>query len=204
MTVLDPPSEHKFITYLPNYYPTHHFRYNGLPHDKNTFDVGCFGAIRVLKNQLIQAIAAVDAAHRLGKKLRFFVNAHRIENKSEPVIKNIRELFEKTKHTELVECAWRPHHEFLDLVRNMDVGLQVSFNESFNIVTADFVSQGVPVVGSAEIPWLSDKSIAPTTDRKLITQKILEVFKHNPSYENQVRLKEYSHHAKNIWLDYLT
>ena len=46
----------------------------------------------------------------------------------------------------------------------MDMGLQVSFSETFNIVTADFVNNCIPVVGSDEITWMSDRYQADPTD----------------------------------------
>ena len=46
----------------------------------------------------------------------------------------------------------------------MDIGLQVSFTETFNIVTADFVSKGVPVVVSKEIFWLPEHFHAMETE----------------------------------------
>jgi hypothetical protein len=101
-------------------------------------DVGCFGAIRPLKNNLIQAMAAMALADDRSKKLRFHVNGTRLEQRGEEPLKNIRALFKGTRH-ELVEHQWLDHYQFLEVVKSMDVGLQVSFSESFCIVAADFV-----------------------------------------------------------------
>jgi len=43
------------------------------------------------------------------------------------------------------------HNDFIRVVKSMDIGMQVSLSESFNIVAADFVSNGVPLVGSPDI-----------------------------------------------------
>ena len=59
----------------------------------------------------------------------------------------------------------------------MDVCLQVSFSETFNIVTADAVSCGVPVVVSKEISWVASKYFADPTNAADITAKIEEAIK---------------------------
>jgi len=43
------------------------------------------------------------------------------------------------------------HSDFISIVKSMDIGMQVSLSESFNIVAADFVSNGIPLVGSPDI-----------------------------------------------------
>jgi len=126
-------------------------------------DIGCFGAIRPLKNQLIQAMAALAFAKENGKKLRFHINGSRIEQKGDNVYKNIVALFEGTEH-QLIEHGWMSHNTFVDLIRKMDYGLQVSFSETFNIVAADFVYNNVPIVGSEEIEWMNSLYQANPTD----------------------------------------
>ena len=146
--------------YLPNYY----FPENPLPtrnYDRGSHKyvhIACFGAIRTLKNQLIQAVAALQFAKEINKKLVFHINGGRVENDGNPVLKNIRSLFSHSKdRATLVEHPWLPHKEFLELCLSMDIGMQVSFSETFNIVTADMVSVGTPVVCSSEIGWVNKK-----------------------------------------------
>ena len=61
--------------------------------NKSTIDIGAYGAIRPLKNQLLQALAAIKFAESIGKTLRFHINITRIENNGDPVLKNLRNLF---------------------------------------------------------------------------------------------------------------
>lgn len=148
--------------YLPNVYDLseadnvecRHAGYMG-----RVFNIGCFGAIRPMKNQLLQAIGAIKFADSIGKHLKFHINGTRLEQKGEPVLKNIRALFADSKH-DLVEHPWMEREEFLNVVSDMDMGLQLSLTESFNIVTADFISQGVPIVVSPTIEWMPDKLTA--------------------------------------------
>ena len=63
--------------------------------------------------------------------------------------------------------------EFIYLVSKMDIGLQVSLSETYNIVTADFVNQEVPVITSKEIPFVSSFSqVSVTKNAKEIKEKI--------------------------------
>ncbi len=140
--------------YLPNYYPIHFTPRPHLP-KSDSVDIGCFGAIRPLKNQLIQAVAAVEYAAKIGKKLRFHINATRIEGRGDAILNNIRKLFALLPDAELIEHDWMTHDLFIELVRTMDLGMQVSYSESFNIVAADMVVNGVPVVTSPEIHWVN-------------------------------------------------
>jgi hypothetical protein len=147
------------ITYGPNFYPlpgraavTPHMRVA-----KGEVHVGCFGAIRPLKNHLAQAIAAISFANAQSLKLRFHVNAGRVEGGASPVLRNLRDLFSASaggRHL-LVEHDWLPHQQFLaTLAAATDIAMQVSFSETFNIVSADSAAVGLPVVGSPAIPWL--------------------------------------------------
>lgn len=140
------------IIFLPNYYPVQKTPYTKSHH--HALHIGCYGAIRPLKNQLQQAISAIRFADEIGKTLFFHVNSTRIETGGDPVLRNIKALFESTEH-HLVEDAWMSHHEFLEKLRHIDIGMQVSLSETFSIVAADMVSTGVPIVTSSEIKWSS-------------------------------------------------
>lgn len=144
-------------SYLPNFYFLRHPR-RQKPIGQ-ILDVGCFGAIRPLKNQLIQAFAAVRFAKEQGKSLRFHMNGGRIEQNGTNNLIQIKALMEATGQ-ELILHPWLDHEEFLELIARMDICLQVSLSETFNIVSADAASMGVPLVGSDQIPWLPKRSQA--------------------------------------------
>lgn len=82
-------------------------------------NVGCFGAIRPMKNQYLQAMASIDFANRENLILNFHVNSSRIEQKGENAMKNIQALFKNSKH-QLVEHKWYYHNEFLKVISRMD------------------------------------------------------------------------------------
>lgn len=196
--------------YSPNIYvphPCEPLNAHQTPVDKrpHILDIGCFGAIRPLKNHLIQAMAAITFANELGKTLHFHINGTRIENKGENAHKNLVALFEGTKH-KLVSHDWMLHHDFLHLIRKMDYGLQVSFSETFNIVAADFVHCKVPIVGSSEIEWMSGIYKAKPTDLDNIVNH-LWLAKYgkaiNLHYFNNVGLNRYNFRATQVWRELL-
>lgn len=161
------------VPFLPNYYPTDNAKPPREPKEEDVLDIGCFGAIRPLKNQLVQAVAALKYAAREEKFLRFHINATRIEGQAGPILRNLVSLFSRfTDTAELVQHDWLPHHEFIHLMRKMDVSMQVSFSETFNIVTCDAVTNGIPIVVSKEIPWVPDIFQASTIDIDDIVDKI--------------------------------
>ncbi|HOT88813.1 MAG TPA: hypothetical protein PL028_04670 [Bacteroidales bacterium] len=170
--------------------------------DKNPFiDIGCFGAIRPLKNQLIQAMAAIAFADKLGKVLRFHINVARIESHGLNVYKNLKSLFEKSKH-QLMLHGWLNHPEFLDLIAFMDLGMQVSFSETFNIVTADFVYVGVPVVSSSEVIWLNENYQANPTNLNKIVERLESAWKgrkHNKQKINLKGLEKWNNESRKEW-----
>lgn len=189
--------------YLPNIYaPKYQFKPSKC---KETFDIGCFGSIRPLKNQFIQAIAAIDYANLYGKKLQFHMNASRVEQRGESILRNIRALFKDSGHI-LVEHQWLSHADFIKLVRTMDLGMQVSFTESFNIVTADFVSQDVPVVVSPDIDWMpllykANSNSSESMVRALRRAELLGLF--NIQIVAMIKLWWHSRKAIKTWLSYL-
>jgi hypothetical protein len=193
------------LVYLPNFYKIEGYR-EKIPRNFK-IDVGCFGAIRPLKNQLTQAIAAIEFAKRNRVKLRFHINSSRIENSGNNVLKNIRNLFNNLDpiNYELVEHDWLSRPQFLELIRKMDIGLQVSFSETFNIVTADFVSQNIPVVTSKEIDWVSSLYHAEPTSVNDIVKKMNRALRQEwfGTYLNKIGLNRYNYYSAKTWLDYL-
>jgi hypothetical protein len=193
------------VIYQPNFYPQEYKR-KQLDKSGEFIDIGCFGAVRPLKNHLVQAFAAIDFAERIGKRLRFHVNAGRIEMQGGPALRNLRCLFEQIygRGHELVNHQWTPREQFLELCAQMDIGLQVSFSETFNIVGCDVVSQGVPLVGSVEIPWSSRWWRADPTDSSNIADRLERAYNFSNINVtlNQHNLNKYTENTRRIWYDY--
>lgn len=193
-----------YFKYLPNLYPVDlkfHFHQHN---DHNHVNVGCFGAIRPMKNQMEQAVAAVLFANELGKKLKFHMNG-RVEQRGDNVLRNIEAFLIGAGH-ELVLHGWHTHEDFLELVKTMDLGMQVSFSESFNIVAADFVSQDIPIIGSEDIAWLNPMFMSSTTNASDIKNKMKKAYQWrniNLQYLNKLSLHRYNELAQDAWNSYL-
>jgi hypothetical protein len=195
----------KKVIYLPNFYPQEYVT-KKLNKDKEYIDISCFGAIRPLKNHLVQAFAAIEFAEKIGKKLRFHVNAGRIEMKGDAAINNLKGLFQHLyqKEHQLINHQWTPREEFLQLCSKMDIGLQCNFSETFNIVGADLTSQGVPLIGSDEIPWSSGFGNADCNSSEDICNALMRAYNHPRLnvFLNQYNLKHYTNKTKKIWNKY--
>jgi glycosyltransferase involved in cell wall biosynthesis len=140
--------------YLPNIYSENYEFGPKPPQEPGKINIGCFGAIRPFKNHLTQSLAAIHFANQHNFELNFHVNGDRCEQTGDCVLKNLHNVFEmQNKHT-LVKHPWMEHDEFITVIRKMDLGLQVSFSETFNLVAADFVTCDVPIVVSNQIKWL--------------------------------------------------
>ena len=197
----------KKVFYLPNFYPQE-YKTKEYQINKEYIDIGCFGAVRPLKNHMLQAVASLRFAEAIGKKLNFHINGGRIEMKGEPVMNNLRSLFQQLfeRGHRLVIHEWTPREGFLELCAKMDIGLQVSFSETFNIVGADIISQGVPLVGSIEIPWLFDRYAARAQYSEEIYNALLlthEEPDHNVRC-NQKKLTGYTTQTRDVWVEHFT
>jgi hypothetical protein len=195
------------VVYLPNYYPVNSLVIPDFHDIGNTLNIGCFGAVRPLKNHVLQAISAIEFANRKGMNLRFHVNSKRIEMGGSPIIKNLRQLFSHLPNHELVEHDWMPHAEFRKLLKDMDIVMQVSFSETFNIVAADAISQGVLTITSPEVPFSSPLVQADPTNSENIVQTLWRCYDMklknpgwNPSLEGLIR---YSRDSIPHWISLL-
>lgn len=192
------------VIHLPNYYPDEKIR---MPKGvcTGTVKIGCFGAVRPLKNQFIQALAAIKFASEHRLRLEFHINGNRVEGKGDNALKNIRAVFNSLGDDyQLVEHDWMPHDQLKTLMSTMDIGMQVSFSETFNIVAADFITVGVPVVGSSEIPWLRTGEAVPTSSddiaRKLSSAYAFRCYN---VVRNTMSLRAYARASEQEWLTYL-
>ncbi|HEX4750357.1 MAG TPA: hypothetical protein VH302_12505 [Bryobacteraceae bacterium] len=140
--------------YLPNLYylgaqipPLRH------PFKYGTLRIGAFGATRPLKNLMSAAAAALEIARRLRVPLEFWVSAGRTEGGGDTVLSAVSEMLQGLPDVTLKLNTWQTWPEFRKTVANMHLLLQPSYTESFNMVTADGVAEGVASVVSSAIDW---------------------------------------------------
>lgn len=192
------------LIYLPNLYPISWknkvFKENG-----DIINIGSFGSIRPLKNTLIQAIAAIKFADKIGKKLYFHIN-EKTEQHADGVLKNLRNLFKYQSNHTLVEHEWYEYDKFIDVLNNMDLGMQVSYSETFNIVIADFVNNNIPVVVSHEIYWLPEYAKTNTNSVNDIYRTLRSVWRFRflgETFINKLYLRFYNKSSEKKWLKFL-
>ncbi len=196
----------KKTAYLPNIYQPMDYKLKPkLPVEEGYLNFACMGAIRPFKNHLKQAIAAISYADSVGLKLKFHVNSDRLEQNGNSVYKNLVSLFNGTDH-QLIEHPWMLHEDFINFIVNMDLGLQVSLSETFNIVAADFVWNNVPIIGSREIEWLpiiyraNPNSIHDIKDKISLVFSTYSVGLHGV---NKIALNWYNKIAEKVWNNFL-
>ncbi len=117
-----------------------------------TLRIGAFGATRPLKNLMTAAGAALQIANEIRADLEFWISAGRNEGGG-VTLEAVRQMFSGLPHARLVENAWQTWPQFRQTVRHMHLLLQPSYTESFNVVTADGVAEGVPSVVSDAVAW---------------------------------------------------
>jgi len=190
------------VVYLPNVYE---FRSPARPIPHHGLNIGCFGAVRPMKNQLVQAVAAIHYADETGQKLQFHMNGTRPEQGGGQAMQNIRALFNHSYH-ELVEHPWFEHDQFLRLLDQMDCVAAVSLSETFCIVAADAVSMNVPIVVSPEVRWASPFSKAKTTSAESIVRAMYRVLGPGRGIlkaHNRYLLNQYTAEAREEWLSFI-
>ena len=197
------------VLFLPNVYISHPLKPKDVePHWNNpdaAIEIGCFGAIRPLKNQLLQAMAAIEFARQLQRPLRFHMNVSRTETGGDPVLKNIIELFANAKDAVLIQHAW---HEPEELIHQMNmklhIGMQVSLTETFNVVCADYVTAGIPVVASKEVYWLNPFSKARDDSIPSIVKNLHRAYRCKWLIAlNQWLLIRFSNKAQKMWHSFI-
>ncbi|MGH9581308.1 MAG: hypothetical protein ACRD4O_00030, partial [Bryobacteraceae bacterium] len=140
--------------YLPNLYCLDARRVQlHRPFCGGTLRIGVFGATRPLKNLMSAAGAALQIAREMRAPLELWLSAGRAEGGGETVLASIKELLQGLPNVSLVLNGWQSWPKFRQTVAHMNLLLQPSYTESFNMVTADGVAEGVPSVVSPAIDW---------------------------------------------------
>lgn len=187
--------------YLPNIYNVSFLEPIKRP-ERDTLDVASFGSIRPLKNQVTQALAAILLANKLEKKLQFHVNLDRCEGGQKEAAA-IHQLFSMALGHRLVSVPWMEHGAFLTYMnRHIDLGLQVSLTESFNITSADYTAAGIPMVVSNEVRWApNDTKVQDNGCATAIAEKAMDILARRDEMVTAARknLREFSDNAIKLW-----
>jgi glycosyl transferase family 4 len=150
--------------YLPNLYFLDDCSARQMPWRGGTLRIGVFGATRPLKNLMSAAGAALEIARRLRAPLELWLSGGRTEGGGDTILAAVREMLNGLPGVSLHSNGWQSWPNFRKTVSHMHLLLQPSYTESFNMVTADGVAEGVPSVVSTAIDWAPDDWKAEADD----------------------------------------
>ena len=117
--------------------------------------IGCFGAVRPLKNTLSAAAASLEIAERLNTNVDFHISVGRVEG-GYTVVRAVEAALNGSPRVTLVKDDWYQWSNFRHVIRSMNLLMQPSFSETFNMVTADGAAESIPSVVSDAIDWAPD------------------------------------------------
>jgi glycosyltransferase involved in cell wall biosynthesis len=191
--------------FLPNLYYTDHSSSVGRPaYNGGTLRIGAFGATRPLKNFLSAVGAACQLANEMRVATEIHVSGGRAEGGGLGILSAAQALVKPLPNVELKINNWQAWPDFRRTVGFMHVLMQPSYTESFNMVTADGISQGVPSVVSDAIYWVPDYWKAPADN----VDEIARIARQHLSDPKAIRdgiqaLDEYNRDGLRAWNDYL-
>lgn len=139
--------------YLPNLYWLESDPVYRQPFSAGTLRIGVFGATRPLKNLMSAAGAALEIARNLRAPLELWLSAGRAEGGGDTILAAVKEMLAGLPSVTLKLNGWQTWPAFRKTVAHMHLLMQPSYTESFNMVTADGVAEGVASVVSNAIDW---------------------------------------------------
>lgn len=173
--------------------------------DSGRLRIGCFCAIRPYKNVLTAAAAALEVSVRLRvSDLEFHVCGGRVEGGGNTIMNAMNQMYNNVPRARIVVDNWSSWPSFLNTVGSMDLLLQPSYTESFNMVTADGISRGVPSVIGDAIDWAPDNWTAKTDSASDIANKAIALL-HDPGaiHEGIEALTEHNNCGLRNWERFL-
>lgn len=193
------------VAFLPNLYNIKDMklrckRWN----QKEPLRIGCFGALRPLKNQLTAAAAALAIAKELDVPTELWFNSGRNEGGSFTSMNTIEQLVGRIPGFKIKHMPWAPWNKFREFVGTMHLNLQPSYTESFNMVVADSVYESVPAVVSEAIVWAPCQWTANSDDAIDIANTGIELlFDSGSAADGQKALKEFVRAGVKAWKKFL-
>jgi glycosyltransferase involved in cell wall biosynthesis len=190
--------------FLPNLYDLE-YEHKHHHYQPGVLRVASFGALRLLKNHMTSAAAALLIARYEQTNLEFWVSVNREENAgSKGILQAIRNLYQGVTWARLVESPWEEWSAFRRTIAKMDLYLQPSYTETFNITVADAIVEGVPAVVSEAIDWAPDGWKADPDNVEEIA-RVGCAHLHNPkaAEEGLAALREHVHEGVRLWLKFL-
>lgn len=193
------------VQWLPNLYNVETARFIGqrVPWTSGILRVGIFGAVRPLKNMVSAVGAAIELSSRLRTDVEIWMSAGREEG-GVTAMNAIRQLVDNLPNVKLVQSGWQSWPGFRRVVSKMHILLQPSYTESFNMVTADGIVEGVASVVSDAIDWAPEDWVAKADDVDDISRTAMRLLSDQHAVnEGQEALRDYVSQGVVAWKKYL-
>lgn len=193
------------VLYLPNLYDTTTFVNPVVQRrDCDPLRIGSFGAGRPWKNLLTAAESAVQIAKRMNVALELHVNTMRPDG-GQRQIESRGELFEGLANAKLVEVPWALWPHFRKIVSTMDLLISPSFDETFCVIAADGIAEGVPSVATGALEWTPRSWWADPWDPSSVTSTGMGLL-HNrvgAIHDGRHHLEHFVSAGVATWINYL-
>jgi hypothetical protein len=174
-----------------------------LPNTSGIVRIGSFGSMRLLKNHTTSAAAAMLVARRKASDLEFYVNINR-EEQGKGVHNAIQAMFANLRWAKLIDVPWESWAVFRQTIQHMDLCLQPSFTETFNICSADAAAEGTPSVVSAAIEWCPPSWTCDSDDAEDVARIAYNLLGDpHAGAEGLAALTKYEVAAEAIWKTWL-
>ena len=190
-------------TLLPNLYPCFEPVYKAPWDGRSTIKIGAFGAVRPEKNFMTAAAAAVLIHRWTGAPVELHMSSGG-EGDGGRTAPAIDQMAEGLGGVTVVRHHWMFWDQFIKLVAQMDLLIQVSYTESFNMVTADGISQGVPSVVSSAIYWAPTQWRADADDATDVARVGMRLLRGGGERTMGFRaLRRHNAKSYRYWLEFL-
>lgn len=191
---------------LPNlYWLTGNTKTDRLPFvfGQSVLRIGAFGATRPLKNLQTMAAAVLTIATETRTPVEFWISGGRAEG-GLTVLKSIQEMYSGLPNATIKENNWQDWTSFRATVRHMHLCMQMSYTESFNMVTADAIAEGVPSVVSGAVDWVPEHWEAHFDDAVDIARVARTLLTDVNAARDGIRaLSRHNDEGIERWMDYL-
>ena len=187
---------------LPNMYPAINMQEHNSA-TPNILHIGAFGALRPEKNIPSAVAAALLIQQHLQKQTYFHMNTGG-EVGGKNLIATIDQISQGIPGFTVVKHPWMDWNKFTDLVKKMDLLMNPSYTESFNLITADGIVAGVPSVVSSAIRWAPKSWMADSDDPSDIAGVGLRLLFNKHSYKDgRDALIKHNNESVSLWKEYL-
>ena len=162
------------VVYLPNTYNSE-FKMRKRKRSRSPLKVALFCAYRPFKNIMTQITACSLLCRKLPLEL------HLLESKMNSVYHNTLLLLKNMDFPVILhpQCGNSEMHHILEQI---DIGLQVSYSETFSYIIYEHMLHGSPTVSSTTVPFAS--KVVDFNDAEKIATAIFELSVNDEAYEH--------------------